>query len=121
MEYTRPEPGFPMPDTASRSADENLAGTFYRRLLQWVSDFDQSLDEEHGVGVRSVTSGQTMVFHLSGISYCNPALMRFVGATDEGEPVEMIQHVSQINMVLVKMRRLDPEQPKSKIGLGSFW
>ncbi|MBE9487025.1 MAG: hypothetical protein IMY82_07630 [Chloroflexi bacterium] len=121
MEYTRPGPGFPMPSAAPRSADENLAGTFYRRLLQWVSDFDQSLDEEHEVGVRCVTSGQTMAFHLSTISYCNPALLRFVGVTNAGEPVELIQHISQINLILVKLRRRDPGQPKSAVGSGSCW
>ncbi|PLX82669.1 MAG: hypothetical protein C0617_13560 [Desulfuromonas sp.] len=121
MEYTRPEPGFPLRNAAPRSADDNPAGALYQRLLQWVSEFDKSLDEEYEVGVRWATPGQSISFHLAGIGYCNPALLRFVGATDEGESVELIQHVSQVNLMLVKMRRLDPDQAKSTFGLGSGW
>jgi hypothetical protein len=34
------------------AVDENLASEFYKRLTQWIQDFDAILDEEYEVGVR---------------------------------------------------------------------
>ena len=77
------------------------------------------MDDEHEVGVRLVNFGQTIVFHLEGLGWSNPSLISFRGKTDAGEPVELIQHVSQINIFLMKLPRKDPSKPKRLIGFGS--
>lgn len=97
-------------------AEANLASEFYKRLLKWIEDFDRSLDQEHEVGVRLVSFGQSVVFRLSNMSYWNPSLISFSGSTDEGNPVELIQHVSQISVLLTRLRRRNAEQPKHPIG-----
>jgi hypothetical protein len=94
----------------------NLASEFHSRLVKWINDFDSSLDQEYEVGVRLVSFGQTVVFHLDDISYWNPSLISFQGRTDDGHPVELIQHVSQISILLMKLKRPDPSKPKRKIG-----
>ena len=35
---------------------------------------------------------------------------------DSGAPVELIQHVSQISVLLMKLPRRDPDKPKKPIG-----
>jgi len=97
----------------------NLASEFYKRLLEWINKFSNSLDSEHEVGVRLVSFGQSIVFHLEDMSWWNPSLMKFIGRTDDGEPVELIQHVSQISILLMKLPRLDPTKPKVKIGFAA--
>jgi len=94
----------------------NLASEFYSRLVEWINDFDSSLDQEYEVGVRLVSFGQTVVFHLDDMGYWNPSLISFRGRTDDGQPVELIQHVSQISILLMKLKRPDPSKPKRKIG-----
>ena len=94
----------------------NFASEFHKRLVKWIDDYDSSLDQDHEVGVRLVSFGQTVVFHLNDISYWNPSLISFIGLTNEGEPVELIQHVSQISILLMKLKRLDTSKPKKKIG-----
>jgi len=94
----------------------NLASEFHKRLVKWINDYDASLDQEHEVGVRLVSFGQTVVFHLNDIGYWNPSLISFDGFTNEGEPVQLIQHVSQISILLMKLKRIDTSQPKKKIG-----
>lgn len=96
--------------------NQNLASEFYMRLSKWINDFDSTLDQEHEVGVRLVSFGQTVVFHLEDISYWNPSLISFLGFTEDGQPVELIQHVSQISILLMKLKRPDPTKPRSKIG-----
>lgn len=97
----------------------NLASEFYKRLTKWVADFDESLDQDHEVGVRLVNFGQTIMFYLTDIGYWNPSLITFQGQTDDGNPVELIQHVSQISIMLMKLPRQDPEKPKKPIGFAS--
>ncbi|WP_407161514.1 DUF6173 family protein [Aeromonas caviae] len=53
--------------------DQNLADEFHRRLIEWINDFHRSLDEEHEVGARLVSFGQTVTFHIDDIGYWNPA------------------------------------------------
>ncbi len=96
--------------------DANLASEFHDRLIKWINDFDSSLDLDYEVGIRLVSFGQEVTFHLSDIGYWNPSLISFSGYTEEGDPVELIQHVTQISILLKKMKRADPTIPKRPIG-----
>lgn len=98
---------------------ETLASDFYKRLSQWITEFDESLDPDYEVGIRLVNFGQTIVFHLEHIGYWDPALISFSGRNEDGEPVELIQHISQISILLMKLKRTDPTKPKTKIGFAS--
>jgi hypothetical protein len=98
------------------AAQNNLASEFYTRLVKWINDFDAGLDEAHEVGVRLVSFGQNVVFRLSDIGYWNPSLISFRGVTEDENPVELIQHVTQISVLLMKLPRRDPSVPKRPIG-----
>jgi hypothetical protein len=98
----------------------NLASEFYRRLADWIKRFDESLDEDHEVGVRLVNFGQSVTFHLEDMGYWNPSLISFKGATPEGDPVELIQHVSQISILLLTMKRPDPRKPRRRVGFAPW-
>jgi hypothetical protein len=99
-----------------RHVEGNYASEFHRRLVEWINDFDQDLDAAHEVGVRLVSFGQAVTFHLEDIGYWNPSLISFTGKMDDGAPVELIQHVSQISVLLVKLPRQNPDEPKRRIG-----
>lgn len=109
-------PMLPMKSSQDSVIDANLASAFYHRLTEWITNFDKSLDEEHEVGVRLVSFGQTIIFHLTDMSYWNPSLIRFDGVTEGGGEVELIQHVTQISILLMKLPRRDPTVPKQPIG-----
>lgn len=101
---------------AQANAEANYASEFHSRLVEWINDFDRELDAEHEVGVRLVTFGQAVTFHIDGLGYANPSLIVFYGVSEDGDPVELIQHVSQISVLLTKMPRRDPNRPKGRIG-----
>jgi len=116
-QYLKPQ--FP-PAHLLQPQNPNLASEFHKRLINWINDFHQSLDDEFEVGVRLVNFGQTVTFHIEDIGYWNPSLISFTGKTEAGEPVELIQHVTQISILLMKMKRIDPQQPKKPIGFASW-
>ncbi|WP_017727091.1 DUF6173 family protein [Halalkalibacterium ligniniphilum] len=97
-------------------SDPHLASDFYERLIKIFRQFDESLDHEHEVGLRLVSFGQTMQFHVEAVGYYNPSLIRFYGHTGDGTKVELVQHVSQLNFLLMAVKRLHPEQRKKSIG-----
>jgi Family of unknown function (DUF6173) len=94
----------------------NRASGFYERLVAWINAFDADLDQEHEVGIRLVSFGQSVAFRLNDIGFWDPSLISFSGETDDGNPVELIQHVSQISVLLLKLPRKDPTKPKRPIG-----
>jgi len=96
------------------------ADQFYRRLIVWFNNFHKSLDEEHEAGARLVSFGQSVTFHVEDISWWNPSLISFQGKTESGDRVELIQHVTQISVLLVALRRPDPTIAKRPIGFGSW-
>jgi hypothetical protein len=106
----------PPPNPLMVTAEANYASEFHKRLTEWIQRFDAELDQAHEVGVRLVNFGQAIVFHLTDIGYWNPSLMSFRGTAEDGNPVELIQHVSQISILLIKLSRKDPSKPKPKIG-----
>ncbi|QPA33055.1 hypothetical protein ISX45_00910 [Anoxybacillus caldiproteolyticus] len=97
----------------------NLASEFYKRLVKMINEFDEKLDQEHEVGVRLVSYGQTIQFHIEDLGYYDPSLIIFYGRLEDGTKVELIQHVSQISFLLMAVKRLNPEKPKRRIGFNS--
>lgn len=108
------------PNPIISAINSNLASEFYNRLISWINDFHKGLDEEHEAGMRLVNFGQSITFHIEDIGFSNPSLISFTGRTETGEPVELIQHVTQISILLMKMERAKPEEPKRPIGFASW-
>jgi hypothetical protein len=42
-----------------------------------------------------------------------------MGVTEDGNPVQLIQHVSQISVLLMKLPRKDTSKPKQPFGFAS--
>ncbi|MFP3370999.1 DUF6173 family protein [Pseudomonas sp. SIMBA_068] len=100
--------------------DPNLASEFYRRLVKWINDFHRELEDEYEVGGQLVSFGNEITFSFTELTYWNPSLIGFYGSRPDGSPVKLIQHVSQINVLLVRQKRVHPEEPKRPIGFASW-
>ncbi|MEH1858336.1 MAG: DUF6173 family protein [Nostoc sp.] len=97
-------------------ASTNFADNFYSQLVDWINEFNRTIDDNFEVGVRLVNFGQTYVFHLLDIGFSNPSLIIFYGLTEQNEPVQLIQHVNQISILLLKLPRKEPDKPKKVFG-----
>jgi hypothetical protein len=96
----------------------NLASEHCQRLAHQIQEFDKSLTDDCEVGIRLVTFGQTVTIHVESIGYYDPSLIIFYGQMD-GQPVSLIQHVSQISFLLTSLKRADPTIPKRPFGFHS--
>ncbi len=105
------------PGTLAHPRAEYMAKAFRRRLMEWIADFEDALDPDHEVGARLVSFGNAVVFHLSDISYWNPELIRFDGEDDTGNKLQLVQHVSQISVLLLALPKRG--QKAKRIGVRS--
>jgi hypothetical protein len=104
------------PNVLVENTEANYASEFHKRIAKLILDFDAELDQAHDVGVRLVSFGQTLVFHLEDMGYWNPSLITFAGRLEDGSPVKLVQHVTQISVLLMKLPRKEPSKPKSPFG-----
>jgi hypothetical protein len=82
------------------------------RLAQAVAAFEAHLDADHEVGFSMVSFGAGQVLRFSDLGFWAPDLVLFYGRTDDGAPIQLIEHVSQVNVMLVAARKATPEPPR---------
>lgn len=104
------------PNPLITAVEEELASEFHKRLVDYINEFDEQLDQEHEVGMRLVSFGQSIQFAVRDIGYYNPKLICFYGELDNGSKVQLIQHVNQISFLLLALPRANPSSPKQPIG-----
>ncbi len=90
----------------------NLANEFYERLVEYIYDFEQELNDEEEVGARLVSFGESVLIHVERIGYYNPSLISFYGTNEHGKPLQLIQHVTQISFLLTALPRKNKERPR---------
>jgi hypothetical protein len=90
----------------------NLANEFHHRLAEYIIEFESKLDPEEEVGLRLVTFGESIIMHVNDIGYQDPSLICFYGINEEGKPMQLIQHVSQISFLLTAENQKDKSRPR---------
>jgi hypothetical protein len=97
-------------------AQQNFASVFCTKLYKEINEFDLSLDASSEVAVRLVSFGETVQFSIESMGFSDPSLIIFSGHTADGSHVQLVQHVSQISLLLLAAKRPHPEKPKFPIG-----
>lgn len=92
--------------------DAELASAFYKRLSDYVINFEKELKSDEEVGLRLVSFGETVSLHVEDIGYSNPSLICFYGTNEHGKSMQLIQHVSQISFLLTVVPRINPERER---------
>jgi hypothetical protein len=58
-------------------------------------------------------------FYISGIGYHGNDMIIFYGASTTGEPIKLMQHVTQTNVMLTVMVRREDHKEAKRIGFRS--
>lgn len=91
----------------------------YENLKITISNFQDSLSDDEEVAVLLSSFGQSILVNVTNIGYSNPSLLHFYGFLESGARVELVQHVSQLNFLLLANKKLDPCQPARRIGFSA--
>jgi hypothetical protein len=84
----------------------NPAEWAYNRLVEYIKEFEKGLDEEHEIGARLVSFGSNFTFHIQDMGYYGPDIITFYGQDDKGQDVQLIQNISQLNVLLIALKKL---------------
>ena len=87
----------------------------YERLILYIQNFEQQLDAEHEVAM-GFTGSNTGVIRIEGIGYFDPDIITFYGSEGNGAKTQLVQHVSQLNVMLRAVPKAQEEAPANRIG-----
>lgn len=95
--------------------EKGSASNCYKNIMSEIENFQNSLDSEHEVGISLASFGKEILMYVSSIGYQNPDIMLFCG-TVNGCEARLIQHMNQLNFLLVSLPKSEPEKPARRIG-----
>jgi len=84
-------------------------------LMEKIQAFESALDDEHEIAIQLLSFGQSLAFTITDISYTDPNILVFDGYV-AGQPITLLQSISQFNVLLTSVPKRDPEKRKSPIG-----
>lgn len=85
------------------------AAWMHQRLVHQVMEFEKNLGPDHEVGGRFVEGPSGEPLHLSNIASWGPDMILFLGEFPDGRKWELIQHYSQVSLLLVAVRKINEE------------
>jgi hypothetical protein len=86
------------------------ASSYYDKLVDYIVEFEKQLKDDEEVGAKLVSFGESIIIHIDDIGYKNPRLICFYGYDTQGQKVQLIQHVNQISVLLIVVKRTNPER-----------
>lgn len=91
-------------------AQMNDAERIYRQLVASIFDFEKNLDDDHEIGAQLASYGSAVNFYIQDVGYCDPHIITFSGRNENGEKLQLIQHVSQLDILFIEMKK-NAEEP----------
>ncbi len=88
----------------------------YQRLILYLRNFEEQLDRDQEVAMGYAGSGAG-VLRIEGVGHFDPDIITFYGRNEGGQRMQIIQHVTQLNVALVAVAKESPEEkPARRIG-----
>lgn len=107
----------PLPDAVTRKpvTKKSPAEWAYQRLILYIKNFEEQLDAEHEVAM-GFTEGGAGVLKIEGVGFFEPDLITFYGSDGAGARTQLIQHVSQLNVMLRALPKPEETPQARRIG-----
>ncbi len=84
----------------------------YQRLILYIQNFEKMLDAEQEVAMGFTDTGGGFL-RIEGLGHFDPDIVTFYGTDQTGAKVQLVQHVSQLNVLLRAMpKEADAEEPR---------
>lgn len=105
-----------VPESVIQSLDsKSPAHWAYERLILYIQNFEQQLDARHEVAM-GFAGGDAGVLKIEGLGYFDPDIITFYGSDAGGVKTQLIQHVSQLSVLLRALPKANAEAPATRIG-----
>lgn len=100
----------PLPAAVARTPfeEKSPAQWAYERLVLYIQKFEETLDAEHEIGMGFAGSDAGML-HIHGMGFFAPDMITFYGVDQSGAKTQLVQHVSQLNVMLKAAAKMHEE------------
>jgi len=107
----------PLPKALTKKpiGQKSPAEWVYERLILYIQNFEEQLDQEQEVAV-GIAGGAGVALRIEGLGFFDPDIITFYGSDSEGAKSQLIQHVNQLNVTLRTLPKLEKEQEPVRIG-----
>lgn len=99
------------PETGKKSP----AQWAYERIILYIRNFEEQLDASQEVAM-GFTGGDAGVLRIEGMGYFDPDILTFYGTDNAGGRTQMVQHVSQLNVMLRALPKPPEQEEATRIG-----
>ncbi|MEM8979440.1 MAG: DUF6173 family protein [Pseudomonadota bacterium] len=87
----------------------------YERLVLYIQNFEEQLDADHEIAM-GFTGGDMGVLRIEGIGYFDPDIVTFYGSEPNGAKTQLVQHVTQLNVMLRALPKAVQTDEPNRIG-----
>lgn len=107
----------PLPDAVAAQPFEakSPAQWAYERLILYIKNFETQLDNDHEVAM-GFAGGDAGVLRIEGIGYFDPDIVTFYGRDEDDARTQLIQHVSQLSVMLRALPKSPEVEEPRRIG-----
>jgi hypothetical protein len=91
---------------------DNPAEWAFVRLSKLIEEFEANLDKDEEIGARVVGLPGDGTMQIVDVGFWGPDLILFFGRNGDGKPVRLIQHYTQMNVVLSALKK--PEEREAR-------
>lgn len=106
----------PLPGQLQKPVETKSAAQWaYERLILYIQNFEKTLDGDHEVAM-GFTGGDAGVMRIQGMGYFDPDIITFFGSDGTGARTQLVQHVSQLNVMLRALPKSVEDKPANRIG-----
>ena len=96
-------------------ANKSPAQWAYERIILYIRNFEEQLDGDQEVAI-GFTGGDAGVLRIEGMGYFDPDIVTFYGSDEMGAKTQLIQHVSQLSVMLRALPIPTQSTTPSRIG-----
>lgn len=106
-----------VPDIAAKNPVEkkSAAQWAYERIILYLKSFEEQLDSDHEAAF-GFTGGDAGVLRIEGMGYFDPDIVTFYGSDPGGSKIQMVQHVTQLNVMLRALPKKVESAAPNRIG-----
>jgi hypothetical protein len=105
----------PRKTVAKTSTLPTPAASAYARLVGYIRNFEAQLNHAEEVAV-GFAGGEAGILRIEGLGYVDPDILTFYGRNEEGARTQLVQHVTQLSVILRAVPKRIPEEPARRIG-----
>ncbi|WP_353168685.1 DUF6173 family protein [Acinetobacter sp.] len=94
---------------------ENPVAAIRGIIESQVRDFEDNLEDDYELGAWLASFGNQILIIVEQIQFEEPTLIIFKGRDNSGNKLQLIQHASQLNLLLNAVKK-QTDEPRQQIG-----